>query len=254
MKIKVLGCSAGIGSGLRSSSLLLDSDTLFDVGTGAGELSQPEMAGIEHVFLTHSHLDHSGLLPMLVDAAIGLRAGPVVVHALAETIVALKEFMFNGKLWPDYGALPSPEHPYLRYEAVELGKAVKLGQREITPLPARHAVPAAGYRLDSGAASLALSGDTTYCEEFWAALERMENLRVLLIENTYLNAQSDLAAISGHMTADLLAQGLSRLRRPVEVYVTHLEPGREDATMAEIQAACGGLVVQRLQQGMAFEL
>ena len=254
MKIKVLGCSAGIGPGLRTSSFLLDADILFDVGTGAGELSLMEMAGIEHVFLTHAHLDHSALLPMMVDAACGLRNQPVVVHALDETIAALRESMFNWKLWPDYAALPSPDRPYLCYETVAVGKAVGLGGREITPLPAKHAVPAAGYQIDSGTVSLVLSGDTTLCDEFWAVLGRIENLKYLVMETTCLNAQSAMAAISGHMTADFLAQGLSRLHRPVEIYITHLEPGREDATMAEVRAAMSGYNVQRLYQGQVFDL
>lgn len=254
MKIKVLGCSAGIGGSLRTSSCLLDEDILVDVGTGAGELSLAELIGIDHVFLTHAHLDHAGLLPLLADAGGGSRDRPVVVHALAETIAALRECMFNGRLWPDYAVLPSPERPYLRYEAVKVGKTVALGGREITPLPAQHAVPAAGYRIDSGAASLVLSGDTTLCDEFWAALDRIENLEYLVMETACLNADAGLAAIAGHMTADLLAAGLSRLHRPVEVYVTHLEPGREDRAMAEIQAACGGFNVQRLRQGQVFEL
>ncbi len=253
MKIKVLGCSAGIGDSRRTSCCLLDADILLDVGTGAGELSLEGLIGINHVFLTHAHLDHAGLLPLVADAAGRFRDRPVIVHALAETVAALRECMFNWRLWPDYAALPSLERPFLRYEAVEVGATLSLGGRKITPLPARHAVPAVGYWIDSGQASLALSGDTTLCEEFWDALSRIENLKYLLIETAFLNADAALAAVAGHMTADLLAAGLSRLRRPVEVYVTHLEPGWEDRIMAEIGAACAGFDVRRLRQGMEFE-
>ena len=34
MKLRVLGCSGGIGGDLRTTSLLLDHDTLIDAGTG----------------------------------------------------------------------------------------------------------------------------------------------------------------------------------------------------------------------------
>ncbi|MDD5330339.1 MAG: 3',5'-cyclic-nucleotide phosphodiesterase [Sulfuricella sp.] len=253
MKIKVLGCSAGIGDSRRTSCCRLDGDILLDAGTGAGELSLQDLIGIEHVFLTHAHLDHAGLLPLVVDAAGHFRDRPVTVHALDGTLSALRECMFNGRLWPDYAALPSPERPFLRYKALEVGATLNLDGRKITPLPARHAVPAAGYLIDSGRASLALSGDTTLCDAFWEALARVENLKYLLIETAFPNADAALAAVAGHMTADLLAAGLSRLRRPVEVYVTHLEPGREDLILAEIEAACGGLSVRRLRQGMEFE-
>ena len=33
MKIRVLGCSGGIGGGLRTTSLLVDEDILIDAGT-----------------------------------------------------------------------------------------------------------------------------------------------------------------------------------------------------------------------------
>ena len=59
MKVKVLGCSGGIGGRhLRTTSLLVDHDILIDAGTGVGGLSLAELALIDHVFVTHSHLDH----------------------------------------------------------------------------------------------------------------------------------------------------------------------------------------------------
>src|SRR3569623_560346 len=58
MQLRVLGCSGGVGQGLRTTSLLLDNDVLIDAGSGVGDLSLDEMARIRHIFLTHSHLDH----------------------------------------------------------------------------------------------------------------------------------------------------------------------------------------------------
>lgn len=253
MKFTVLGCGGGIGGVRRTSSYLLDDDVLLDVGTGAGELSLDQLIGIDHVFLTHAHLDHSGLLPMVVDAASGFRDHPVVVHGLAETLAAIRECMFNWRLWPDYAAVPSPERPFLVYQAIETGQAVSLGTREITPVPVWHSVPATAYRIDSGAASLVLSGDTTFHEPFWQALNGIDNLRYLVIETSYLEANAAMAPVAGHMTARLLAQGLKLLQRPVEVYVTHLEPGREAQTMAEVQAATRGFNVRSLLQEQVIE-
>jgi len=129
---------------------------------------------------------------------------------------------------------------------------VQLGDRRITPLPARHAVPAVGYCVDSGAASFVYSGDTTDCEEFWSALNRIDNLRYLMIETTFLNAAGHAAAKSGHLTAELLARGLARLKRPVQLLITHMEPGKEERTMAEVAAACGAFQPKQLRQGQQF--
>jgi ribonuclease BN (tRNA processing enzyme) len=254
MKLAVLGCYGGIGGARRTTALLLDDDVLIDAGTGVGELSLEQMARVDHVFLTHSHLDHCGFIPLLADAAAFLRQQPLLVHALPQTIAALKENLLNGKLWPDYSVLPTVDDPYIRFVPVTPGETALLGHRRITPLPARHAVPAVGYRLDSGAGSFVYSGDTTDCEPFWVALNGIENLRYLMIETTYLNANASGAARSGHMTAALLAQGLARLQRPVTLLITHLEPGKEDSIMAEVAAACAKYQPIRLEQGQQFDI
>ena len=67
MRIRVLGCSGGIGAGSRTTALLVDDDVLIDAGTGIGDLALEDMDSIRHVFLTHSHLDHVAGLPMLAD-------------------------------------------------------------------------------------------------------------------------------------------------------------------------------------------
>jgi ribonuclease BN (tRNA processing enzyme) len=253
MKLEVLGCYGGIGGVRRTTALLLDDDVLIDAGTGVGDLSLERMARVDHVFLTHSHLDHCGFIPLLADAVAFLRNKPLLVHALPKTIAVLKENMLNGKLWPDYSMLPSVDKPYIRFIPITLGKTTKLGHRHITALPARHAVPAVGYRLDSGAESFVYSGDTTGCEPFWVALNGIENLRYLMIETTFLNENASGAARSGHMTAALLAQGLARLHRPVSLFITHLEPGKEESIMAEVNAECAKYHPVRLEQGQQIE-
>ena len=62
MQIRILGCSGGVSANLRTTSLLVDGDVLIDAGTGVGDLSLEEMSRIQHVFLTHSHLDHIAIL------------------------------------------------------------------------------------------------------------------------------------------------------------------------------------------------
>ncbi len=95
MRVTILGCTGGVGADLRTTCLMLDDDILVDVGTGAGDLTLTEMLRINTVFLTHSHLDHAGLLPMVADMVGPRRERPLTVYALAETIAILKQDMFN---------------------------------------------------------------------------------------------------------------------------------------------------------------
>jgi len=254
MRVTALGCNGSITGELRTTCYLVDDDILIDAGSGAGDLSLEQAIAIDTVFLTHSHLDHCCFLPMLADAAGNFRTAPLTVYALPETIAALKQHMLNGQLWPDYTVQPTPERPYIRFYPLRVGETVELDGRRITPLPALHAVPCVGYRLDSGAASLVYSADTTLCEEFWQALNRIDNLKYLLIENTFLNDNAAGAQRSGHMTANLLAQGLRQLQHPVELFIVHMEAGREQDAMREVLQAAGEFGPQQLQRGQVLEL
>ena len=255
MRVTILGCSGGVAADCRTTCLLLDDDILVDAGTGAGDLTLAAMLRINTVFLTHSHLDHVALLPMLADA-VGQRRRtmPLTVYALPETIAILKQDLFNFRLWPDYTAMPSPENPYVRFKPVTVGQTVALSGRKITPLPVKHAVPGVAYQFDSGKASFVFSGDTTYHEPFWDALNAIGNLRYLMIEATFLNHNLAGAEASGHMRPELLAQGFKRLKQPVRILITHMEPGNEDATMAEILVAAAEFKPERLTRGQVFDL
>ncbi|MCR4297345.1 MAG: 3',5'-cyclic-nucleotide phosphodiesterase [Gallionella sp.] len=253
MRMEILGCNGGISGELRTMCLRVDDDLLIDAGSGAGDLSLTQVIAVNTVFLTHSHLDHCGFLPLLADAAANFRDTPLNVRALPETIAAIKHNILNGEIWPDYSALPSPDHPYLTFTPLQPGETVEMAGRGITALPARHAVPAVGYWLNSGSSSLVYSGDTTLCPEFWQALNRIPNLKYLLIETTFLNENAAGATRSGHMTAELLAQGLSLLQQPVELFIVHMESGREQKTMREVQQAAGRFKPEILKRGMVFE-
>lgn len=253
MRVEILGCSGSISGDLRTMCLLVDHDILVDAGSGTGELSLEQAIGINTLFLTHSHIDHCGFLPLLADAAGNYRDTPLNVYALPETISAIKRNIFNGEIWPDYTVLPSFERPYITFTPITQGETVKIKGRKFTALPARHAVPCVGYQLDSGAASLVYSGDTTFCVDFWQALNNIHNLENLLIETTFLNHNAPGAQRSGHMTAELLAQGLRLLQSPVELFIVHMEAGREMDTMHEVLQVAGEFHPQMLRRGRVFE-
>src|SRR6185437_7083601 len=125
MRVTILGCTGGIAASLRTTCLMLDDDILVDAGTGAGDLTVSQMLRINTVFLTHSHLDHTALLPMLADVVGPRRDTPLTVYALPETIAILKQDMFNFRLWPDYTALPSPDKPYVVFQSIAVGQMVE---------------------------------------------------------------------------------------------------------------------------------
>lgn len=253
MKLRILGCSGGISGNLRTTSMLLDDDVLIDAGTGVGDLSLTELSAIDHIFVTHSHLDHVGSIPFLVDTVNPMRDRPLIVHATAETEAILRQHLFNWKIWPDFTQIPNAEQPYMRYQTLEVGKIVEVGGRRITPLPANHTVPAVGFHLDSGRASLVFSGDTTSNDALWEAVNRIGNLRYLIVETAFSNAEQELAVRSGHLCPSMLAGELEKLKLNPEIYITHLKPSEIDLTMQEIRECVQGFAPVMLQNGHEFE-
>jgi ribonuclease BN (tRNA processing enzyme) len=253
MQLRILGCSGGIGGNLRTTSILVDHDILIDAGTGVGDLTLTELKQIDHVFVTHSHLDHVACIPFLVDTVGGMRSAPIVVHALEETIESLRAHLFNWKIWPDFARIPTPEAPYLSYESFSVGQTITSRGRLLRPLPANHVVPAVGFHLDSGEASLVFTGDTTTNDALWREVNRIENLRYLIIETAFSNAERDLALASKHLTPDLLAQELAKLTRPARIFVSHLKPGEGALTMEEVEAVAGAYGPRMLFNGQVFK-
>ena len=254
MRLRVLGCSGGIGGRhLRTTSFLLDSDILIDAGTGVGDLTLAELSQIDHIFITHSHLDHVTSIPFLVDTVGGMRSRPLNVYATRATIEILKNHLFNWAIWPDFTEIPSPEAPFMRYLEIEVGSAVTLGGRTITPIPARHTVPAVGYHLDSGAASLVFTGDTGQNDALWRIVNRIANLKYLIIETAFSNKERQLAEISRHLCPATLAEELAKLERYPEIYITHLKPGEIEPTMLEIEECAGDFRPRMLQNNLVLE-
>ena len=229
MKVRVLGCSGGIGGrGLRTTALLVDDDILIDAGTGLAELSLDELAAIDHVFITHSHLDHIAVLPMMIDSVASLRDSPVIIHATDATLEAIRSHIFNGAIWPDFSTIAVRQCRIMRYEAIRVGQRILFGRRSVAAVPSEHAASSVGYHLDSGDASLVFTGDTTVNDPLWQVINQVANLRYLIIETAFSNRDEALALSSRHLCPRLLFAELAKLAVPAEVFVTHLKPERID--------------------------
>jgi cAMP phosphodiesterase len=253
MRLTIIGCSGGIGGDLRTTSLLLDHDVLIDAGTGVGDLAIEQLAQIDHVFVTHSHLDHVTCIPFLVDTVGGLRARPLTVHALPETIADLKQHLFNWKLWPDFTEIPSVDRPSLQFSPVAVGCGVTIGERTITPIPANHVVPAVGYALNSGKGTLVFTGDTCSSDELWRAVNNIGNLRYLIIETAFPDSERELAIRARHLCPSLLVEQLAMLKQQAEIFITHLKPGDSDKIMQEIELGASRWSPRMLRHRQVFD-
>jgi ribonuclease BN (tRNA processing enzyme) len=141
----------------------------------------------------------------------------------------------------------------MRYEVMPLGETMELKGRRITSLPANHVVPAVGFQLDSGQASLVFTGDTTTHDPLWNVVNKINNLRYIIIEVAFCNRERDLAIVSKHFCPSLLAEELVKLERNAEIFITHLKPGEIELTMQEIEECAGQHKPRMLQNNQVFE-
>lgn len=241
LQVRVLGCSGSIAKGCRTTSFLLDDTVLIDAGTGVGDLTHEDIARIDHVFLTHSHLDHVLAVGLLADSGLRLRMvakrPPVQVYALRDTLEALREHIFNGVIWPDFTVIPSAEQPALAFVEVALGQCLEVAGRRIEVLPAAHTVPAVGYAVSAGAGQPAwvYTGDTGPNPALWQRLAQMD-VHTLVIETAFGDDEQALAHISQHLCPAMLEAELKHLRADAQVLITHIKPGEMDVVMREIGA------------------
>jgi len=240
MRVRVLGCSGAIARDCRTTSFLLDADVLIDAGTGVGDLTLDEMAQINHVLLTHSHLDHIAALPLMLDAVAARRlsagAAPLQVHALPGTIAALQAHVFNNLIWPNFASIPSAENPLMRFNPIEVGQVLQIGSQTVEVLPAVHTVPACGFAAHGDTGHWVFSGDTERNPAFWARINQLP-VALLVIETAFSDREKAVAARSLHLAPSVLATELNHIApgRHYPIYITHTKPAETGLIMEEIQ-------------------
>ena len=240
MKLTVLGCAGGIGGRERHTTCLrLDDDIFLDAGTGLAQLDVEQLAGINHVFLTHCHLDHVAGLALLLDAIAGKRAHAVTVHATAKVISSLKKHLFNWILWPDFATIPNPDNPVLRWEAIESGEEVTLNGRLIAAHAVNHTTGSVAYSVQKQESGFLFTGDMCSTPGLWQNVVKEKNLSKIIVDCSFPNEESDLAAKSMHFCPKTLIDDVKQVTNQIEFLIYHLKPGQEDAIMAELKMAAG---------------
>ncbi len=258
MIFHVLGCSGAIAAGCKTTAFLVDDDVLIDAGTGVGDMPLDAMARVDHILISHSHLDHVVSIGLLADTVLRQRrargCAPIQIHALPETLAALRSHIFNGVIWPDFTRLPSAEQPVLEMLPFAVGDVLSLNGKRIEVLPASHTVPAVGFAVDGGAAGWwVFTGDTGPNPLLWQRLARMK-VAHLVIETAFGDDERLLARISQHLCPAVLGPELAQLAGSVDVHITHIKPGEMEAVMNEVARLQTPHRIAALSAGQVMQL
>ncbi len=254
MRLRILGSNGGVGGHRRTTALLLDDDVLIDAGTGAADLTIEEMARVRKVFLTHAHLDHVVGLCLLLDSVNAVSEQPVTVHGLETTLDAISSHLLNDVVWPDFRKIPAPDDPSVVLLPMAPGEVQEDRGRTVTMLEACHTVPAAGYLVGGSGGTMAVSGDTGSCPEFWQALNASDRLDLLVVEVSFPDSKAELARMTGHHHPASLAADLEHLTHRPKIGLTHLKPGLEEEIEADCRRVLAGRDVRILRGGETFTI
>jgi cAMP phosphodiesterase len=205
------------------TTCLVNDRIAIDAGTLGFHGTPEQQAGIDHIFLTHSHLDHLASLPIFLENVYHLRKTPPIVYASRDVLEVLQRDLFNDRLWPDFITLSSRVRPFLRLEPILPGQTLTVEGVTVTAVPVTHVVPTMGFLLRSEAGTVAYVPDTGPTEAIWQAARARSDLRAVLVEATFPNEMAWLAEVSRHLTPLMLRDELSKLGREVPTYVMHLK-------------------------------
>ena len=236
MELRILGCSGGEADGERLTGLLVNGCVAIDAGSITAALTVDEQVKIQHVFISHSHLDHICTLPFFTKNIFGRTHDAVEIHALPETLDVLRRHLFNDELWPDFSVIPSPNDPTIRYTDIEPERAYHVCDLWITPIRVNHLVPCVGYLVEDDTSAFIFSSDTAETDRVYEVANRTPNLKLFITEASFPNEQDWLAKASKHLTPAKLGRELKKLKVDVPVGIYHLTPGDRPVMLPQIEA------------------
>ena len=191
---------------------------------------------VEHVFLSHSHIDHLASLPILIDNVYFPGPECPTIYGSAETLDCLRNHIFNDVVWPDMIRLSGEETPFLKLCEISPEEPVPIGDLTITPVPLNHVVPTFGFLIDDGQAAAAIVSDTSPTERIWELINACERIRGVFLESSFPDSFAWLAERAMHLTPALFQAELQRLQHDVPVIAIHIKIAYEPTVHAELKA------------------
>ena len=237
MKINLVPSAVSEGDGRRAfflSSYLINDTVAIDAG-GLGFLADlSAQVRIEHVFITHSHMDHIGSLPIFLENTFRSSDRCVTIHASAATLDSLRSDIFNNRVWPDFISMSERGLPFLKVEIIEPGTPIEVADLRLTPLAVDHLVPTLGFLVESPGVTVAIPSDTGPTESFWHAANESKDLKAVFLEACFPEEMKNLAVISKHLTPSMFAAESRKVHEQVPFIAVHIKPRFYDSVVAEL--------------------
>lgn len=237
MKITLLESSVGAGTHQQIlASCLVNDSVVIDAGSVGFVSPLDVQKKVEHVFLSHSHIDHLASLPIFVDNVYTPGPECPTIYASPETLDCLRKHIFNDTIWPDMIRLSGEETPFLKLHELAAEKPIAIGDLTVTPIALDHVVPTFGFLIDDGKDAVAIVSDTNPTKRIWDLINANSRIRGVFLESSFPNSFEWLAEKAMHLTPGLFKAELTKLQHDVPVIAIHIKIAFEPTVRAELEA------------------
>jgi ribonuclease BN (tRNA processing enzyme) len=242
VQIRVLGAYGGSTPRHRQTCFLINESVALDAGSLTNSLTLEQQAKVRAILVTHSHMDHVGSLPFLVENVFGHVEGPIEVIAPAEVVSSLQAHLFNNDLWPDFTRIPNHLLPIVSFRVVQVNEPFRVNGLTAVAVPVSHVVPTFGYLVSDGQSTVVFSGDTGPTDALWSVASKSENLKAIFVECSFPDAMAQIADISKHLTPGLLKAEMAKFPAGVPINVYHMKPPTVETLREELGALADGRI------------
>lgn len=241
-EIKVLGAYGTKAKDFGTTCFLINNEHVIDAGNILNTMGE-QAADIEHIWLTHSHLDHISDIAYVLDNYFSARKKTLKIHGLAPTLKALRKHFFNDLIWPDFSkiALVNSKDMAMSYHDIEVGTVYKLNETTaLEPFRTDHTVPSCGYMIQKNNSTVLITADTYDLSNAIELIETRKEITAVILECSFPSYMEKLAYDSKHLTPKLLFEKLKNIKRDdFTLYINHIKPTYLEIITKEIAQYCG---------------
>ena len=218
------------------TSFLINKTVAVDAGCLGFYGSPQQQEAVRHVFLTHSHADHTASLPIFAENAWTPAGNSLRVWGIPPTLDAVQRHIFNDVMWPDFVALSDKMPPYLRLCALQSEVPVEADGLTVTPIGVNHLVPTVGYVLSDGVGPVIIAGDTGPTTRLWEVAHRTAGLRAIFLEASFPNSMNRLAEETLHLTPEMFGREVAKMPPKIKVIAIHIKVRYRERVIQELDA------------------
>jgi ribonuclease BN (tRNA processing enzyme) len=224
MKLRILDTTLEGGAPKQYASSYLVNDVLaVDAGCLGFWRSPDDQAGIRHILITHTHLDHIASLPMFIENAYRPGLDSVTVYGLPETMDALQRHIFNDVIWPDFVRITLGGKPFVRLQPIKAGEPFQAAGLTVSAIRVDHIVPTCGFIVTNQRSTIIFGADSGPTRQLWEAAHGTPRPRAVVLEACFPNSMKELAQVSAHLTPEMFGEEVAKMPVVDRIIAVHLK-------------------------------